>query len=72
MGIGLLLPVELFLKSDHLQGILFQFIGIYLLLSGIMSLIWGFSNRRRLGLCIIHAIIKIGIAQKPTPTPYKS
>ena len=50
IGLGLMLPVEVILQSEQLQGILFQFIGIYFLLSGIMSLIWGYSNRKRLGL----------------------
>ena len=64
IGIGLLIPVELFLKADRLQGILFQFVGIYLLLSGVMSLIWGFSNRRRLGLWILAGFLGLagGIA----------
>lgn len=59
IGLGLLLPVELLLKSDQLQGILFQFMAIYLLLSGLMSLIWGFSNRRRLGLWIFAGALGI-------------
>ena len=53
IGIGLLLPFELIMKADQLQGILFQFIGIYLLVSGIMSLSWGLSNRRRLGIWLL-------------------
>jgi len=53
IGIALLLPAEVLLKVDQVQSLLFQFIGIYLLVSGIMSLIWGFSNRRRLGLWIL-------------------
>ena len=39
LGIGLLLPVELILKFDQVQTMLFQFVGIYLLFSGIMSLV---------------------------------
>lgn len=53
LGLGLLVPVEVILQVDRVQAMLFQFIGIYLLLSGIMSLIWGFSNRRRLGIWIL-------------------
>jgi uncharacterized membrane protein HdeD (DUF308 family) len=53
MGIGLLLPVELLLKVDQLQSILFQFVGIYLLASGIMSLVFGLSNHRRFGLWVV-------------------
>jgi uncharacterized membrane protein HdeD (DUF308 family) len=53
LGLGLLLPFEVILQVDRVQSMLFQFIGIYLLLSGIMSLIWGFSNRRRLGMWIL-------------------
>jgi uncharacterized membrane protein HdeD (DUF308 family) len=70
MGIGLLIPVELFLEADRLQGILFQFVGIYLLLSGVMSLIWGFSNRRRLGLWILAGFLGLtgGIAFFLRPT----
>jgi uncharacterized membrane protein HdeD (DUF308 family) len=70
IGIGLLIPIELFLKADRLQGILFQFVGIYLLLSGVMSLIWGFSNRRRLGLWILAGLLGLvgGIAFFLRPT----
>ena len=70
LGIGLLLPVELFLNTDLVQNMLFQFIGIYLLLSGIMSLIWGFSNRRRLGLWILAGVLGLvgGIAFFLRPT----
>jgi uncharacterized membrane protein HdeD (DUF308 family) len=53
IGFGLLLPVELIMQADQVQGILFQFIGIYLLVSGIMSLSWGLSNRRRLGIWLL-------------------
>ena len=53
IGIGLLLPFELLAEADQLETILFQFIGIYLLVSGIMSLIWGFSNHRRFGLWLL-------------------
>jgi uncharacterized membrane protein HdeD (DUF308 family) len=64
LGLGLLLPVEVIFEADNLQGILFQFIGIYLLLSGIMSLVWGLSNRRRFGLWILAAVLGLvgGIA----------
>jgi len=64
IGIGLLLPIEVILEADNLQDILFQFIGIYLLLSGIMSLVWGLSNRRRFGLWIVAAVLGLvgGIA----------
>ena len=41
------------MKADQVQAILFQFIGIYLLVSGIMSLSWGLSNRRRLGIWLL-------------------
>ncbi|HSG15802.1 MAG TPA: hypothetical protein VLE70_05705, partial [Anaerolineae bacterium] len=53
LGLGLLLPVEVLTEADHLQSILVQFIAIYLLLSGLMSLIWGLSNRRRFELWTI-------------------
>jgi uncharacterized membrane protein HdeD (DUF308 family) len=64
IGIGLLLPVEVFFRVDHLKTILFQFIGIYLLISGIMSLIWGFSSRRKFGLWLLAGILGVtgGIA----------
>jgi uncharacterized membrane protein HdeD (DUF308 family) len=64
LGLGLLLPVEVILEADNLQDILFQFIGIYLLLSGIMSLVWGLSNNRRFGLWIVAAVLGLvgGIA----------
>lgn len=39
LGLALLLPVELILKVDQVQTLLFQFIGIYLLFIGVMSLI---------------------------------
>jgi uncharacterized membrane protein HdeD (DUF308 family) len=57
IGIGLLVQAELILNADRLQAMLFQFIGIYLLVSGIMSLMWGFSSRRRLGLWIIAGVL---------------
>ena len=50
LGLGLLLGFELVFLADRHRAMLTQFIGIYLLVSGIMSLIWGFSNRRRWGL----------------------
>jgi len=53
IGISLLLPFELIMNADQVQGILFQFIGIYLLVSGLMSLSWGLSNRRRLGIWLL-------------------
>ena len=64
LGIGLLLPADLILNVDRVHAMLLQFIGIYLLASGIMSLIWGFSNRRRLGLWIIAGVLGLlgGIA----------
>ena len=64
IGIGLLLPVEVFLRVDLLRTILFQFIGFYFLISGIMSLIWGLSSHRRFGLWIFAGILGVvgGIA----------
>jgi uncharacterized membrane protein HdeD (DUF308 family) len=59
LGIGLLLPVEVILEADRVQVLLLQFIGIYLLISGVMSLIWGFSNRRRLGLWLMAGVLGI-------------
>ena len=57
LGLGLLLPVEILIGTDHLHSLLFQFIGIYLLVSGLMSLIWGLSNHRRFGLWLIAAAL---------------
>jgi len=57
LGIGLLLPVEVILKVDKVQALLFQFVGIYLLFSGIMSLVWGLSHRQRFGIWIIAAAL---------------
>jgi uncharacterized membrane protein HdeD (DUF308 family) len=64
LGIGLLLPFEVLLEAERVQTMLFQFIGIYLLVSGVMSLIWGLSNRRRFGLWIVAAALGLvgGIA----------
>ncbi len=64
IGIGLLITAEVILKTDRLQAILFQFIAIYLLVSGIMSLMWGFTSRRRLGLWILAGVLGLlgGIA----------
>ena len=59
IGIGLLLPVEVFFEVDHVQTLLFQFIGIYFLVSGIMSLIWGYSNRRQMGLWLLAGILGV-------------
>ena len=39
LRLALLLPVELILKVDQVQTLLFQFIGIYLLFNRVMSLI---------------------------------
>jgi uncharacterized membrane protein HdeD (DUF308 family) len=50
LGLGLILGLGLALDDTTLKSMLAQFIGIYLLGSGIMSLIWGFSNRKRWGL----------------------
>lgn len=50
LGLGLILSLGLALDDATLKSMLSQFIGIYLLGSGIMSLIWGFSNRKRWGL----------------------
>ena len=33
LGIGLILPVEVIFKVDQVQGLLFQFVGIYLLIN---------------------------------------
>ena len=64
LGIGLLLPVEIIFESESLQDILFQFIAIYLLFSGVMSLIWGFSNRKRTGIWLVAGVLGVvgGIA----------
>ncbi len=50
LGLGLILTLGLALDDATLESMLSTFIGIYLLGSGIMSLIWGFSNRKRWGL----------------------
>jgi len=50
LSLGLILGFGLALDDATLKSMLSQFIGIYLIGSGIMSLIWGFSNRKRLGL----------------------
>ena len=57
IGIALLLPVEVILKVDQVQSILFQSVGIYLLFSGIMSLVWGLSHRQRFGIWLIAAVL---------------
>jgi uncharacterized membrane protein HdeD (DUF308 family) len=64
LGIGLLLPFEVIFKVDQVQSMLFQFVGIYLLVSGIMSLVWGFSNHRRFGLWLLAGVLGLvsGIA----------
>jgi uncharacterized membrane protein HdeD (DUF308 family) len=50
LSLGLILGLGLALDDATLKSMLSQFIGIYLLGSGIMSFIWGFSNRKRWGL----------------------
>jgi uncharacterized membrane protein HdeD (DUF308 family) len=57
IGMGLLLPVEVFLKVDQLHTILFQFVGIYFLVSGIMSLVFGLSNHRQFGLWFVAGVL---------------
>jgi uncharacterized membrane protein HdeD (DUF308 family) len=59
IGIGLLLPVEVFFEVAFVQTLLFQFIGIYFLVSGIMSLIWGYSNRRQSGLWLLAGVLGV-------------
>ena len=59
IGIGLFLPVEVFFEVDFVQTILFQFIGIYFLISGIMSLIWGYTSRRESGLWLMAGILGV-------------
>jgi uncharacterized membrane protein HdeD (DUF308 family) len=59
LGILLLAGLELFVERDALRLALLQFIGIYLLISGIMSLIWGFTVRKRFGLWIFAGIIGV-------------
>lgn len=59
LGITLFAGLELFVERDALRLSLLQFIGIYLLISGIMSLIWGFSVRKRFGLWIFAGFIGV-------------
>jgi uncharacterized membrane protein HdeD (DUF308 family) len=59
LGLGLLLELELFFDSDRLRSMLIQFLGIYMLASGVMSLIWGLSNRRRFGLWLFAGALGI-------------
>jgi uncharacterized membrane protein HdeD (DUF308 family) len=53
LGLGLILGLGLALDEATLRSMLSTFIGIYLLGSGIMSFIWGFSNRKRWGLWFV-------------------
>lgn len=53
MGLGLLFSIELVIESARLQAMTVQFMGIYLLFSGVMSFIWGLSKRRKLGLWLV-------------------
>jgi uncharacterized membrane protein HdeD (DUF308 family) len=57
LGLGLLLSLELVVESEQLQGMVVQFMGIYLFFSGVMSFIWGFSKRRKLGLWIVAGVL---------------
>lgn len=59
LGLGLLLELELLLDTDRLRSMLIQFLGVYMLASGVMSLIWGLSNRRRLGLWLVAGALGI-------------
>ena len=59
LGVTLLAGLELFVERDALRLALLQFIGIYLLISGIMSFIWGFSVRKRFGLWVFAGIIGV-------------
>lgn len=53
LGLGLILGLGLALDEAALKSLLSTFIGIYLLGSGIMSFIWGYSNRKRRGLWLL-------------------
>lgn len=66
----MLLSLELVVKSEKIAGMVVQFMGIYLLLSGVMSFIWGFTQRRKLGLWIVAGILGLsgGIALILKPT----
>jgi uncharacterized membrane protein HdeD (DUF308 family) len=69
LGLGLILGLGLALDDATLKSMLSQFIGIYLLGSGIMSLIWGYSNRRRRGLWFVAGMLGllggVGFITKP-------
>ncbi len=59
LGLGLLLELELFLDAERLRSMLLQFLGIYMLASGVMSLVYGRSSRRGLGLWLAAGILGI-------------
>ena len=59
LGITLFAGLELFVERDALRLALLQFIGIYLLISGIVSLMWGFTVRKRFGLWVFAGIIGV-------------
>jgi uncharacterized membrane protein HdeD (DUF308 family) len=64
LGLGLLFSLELLLDSEQIRAMSFQFMGIYLFFSGVMSFVWGFTKRRRFGLWIFAGILGLagGIA----------
>lgn len=59
LGLGLLLELEWVTDTERVRGMLIQFLGIYMLASGAMSLVWGLSNRRGLGLWLVAGILGI-------------
>jgi uncharacterized membrane protein HdeD (DUF308 family) len=59
LGLGLLLELELVTDTERLRGMLIQFLGIYMLASGLMSLAYGRSNRKGLGLWLAAGILGI-------------
>ena len=59
LGLGLLLELELVTETDRLRGMLIQFLGIYMLASGLMSLAFGRSKRKGLGLWLAAGILGI-------------
>lgn len=59
MAFGLILGFELVLDKHRLQEMLGQFLGLYLMASGLMSLIFGYTTHRRRGMWFTGGVIGV-------------
>lgn len=56
---ALFVGISLILQPDKTRFTMIQYIGMYLLSSGILSLLWGFSGKKRWGMWLLAGIIGV-------------